>query len=50
LRSDLIECQRDLAADQAMIVYLTCLDLEDQAFCDNWLCEQYPDAQPCGGD
>jgi hypothetical protein len=30
-----------------MVVYLNCLDLNDQAFCNNWLCEQYPEAQPC---
>jgi hypothetical protein len=42
-----VQLQKDLAASQAMVVYLTCLSEHDQVFCNSWLCERYPDAVLC---
>ena len=44
-----VKLEEDLSACQSMVVYLTCLNENDERFCNDWLCEQYPDALPCGG-
>ena len=42
-----IKLKQDLAACQAMVVYLLCLNENDQIFCNEWLCERYPNATVC---
>lgn len=47
---ELIKAKADLAACQTMVVYLLCLNENEESFCNDYLCEQYPDAEPCGGE
>ena len=42
-----LQLKKDLASCQAYVVYLHCLEENDQAICDEWLCSEYPDAVVC---
>ena len=45
--NELVKTKQDLEACQVMLVYVICLDGDDPATCDTYLCDKYPDAEPC---